>query len=183
MVLADDPSLGVSGLTDDPDVALRLLSATLDEVRQVPGVGRILLVHPADAESSLTARALGFRLWPQQGASAGERYASAFRQASDLGHDGCVVVGLNVPDLGHERITEAVALLEEHPGAVIGDGNGGIALLALQEAQPTLFGGNSPPTFEELSRRAAQQLVRLVPLAEHRALTSETLGTFAASWV
>ena len=183
MVLADDPSLGVPGLTDDPEVALQLLSATLDTVRQVPGVGRILLVHPPNAESSLTSRALGFRLWPQQGASAGQRYATAFQQANDLGYDGCVVIGLNVPDLGHERIAEAVGLLEEHQGAVIDDGEGGIALLALQEAQPTLFGGDAPPTYDELSTRASQQLVRLVQLPAHHALTRDTLGTFAASWV
>jgi glycosyltransferase A (GT-A) superfamily protein (DUF2064 family) len=183
MVLADDPTLGVPGLTDDPDVALHLLSATLDTVRQVPGVGRILLVHPPDAESSLTPRALGFRLWPQQGSTAGQRYATAFRQAGDLGHDGCVVVGLNVPDLSHERITEAVGLLEEHPGAIIGDSVGGIALLALQEPQPTLFSGDTLPSYDELSTRATQQLVRLVQLPPHRALTRETLDTFAASWV
>jgi glycosyltransferase A (GT-A) superfamily protein (DUF2064 family) len=183
MVLADDPSIGVPGLTDDAEVALRLLSATLDAVRQVTGVGRILLVHPPDAEARLTARALGFRLWPQRGASAGQRYAAAFQQAIDLGHDGCVVIGLNVPDLGHERITEAVGLLDEHQGAVIGDGDGGIALLALQEAQPTLFGDDALPTYDELTTRAAQQRVRLVQLPVHRALTRETLGTFAASWV
>jgi glycosyltransferase A (GT-A) superfamily protein (DUF2064 family) len=183
MVLADDPALGVPGLTDDPDVALRLLSVTLDTARQVPGVGRILLVHPPDAESALTPRALGFRLWPQQGASPGARYAAAFQQADDLGYDGCIVIGLNVPDIGHQRIAEAAALLHEHTGAVIADGSGGIALLALQEAQPTLFGGDAPPSYDELSTRAAQQLVRLVHLPAHRALTRDTLGAFAASRV
>src|SRR5205085_2147649 len=41
MVLADDPAHGVPGLTDDPAVALRLLSATLATVRQVAGAGRV----------------------------------------------------------------------------------------------------------------------------------------------
>ena len=181
MVLADDPASGVPGLTDDPAVALRLLSATLDTVRQVAGVGRVLLVHPPDAESSLTPRALGFRLWPQLGSSPGERYARAFQQAIDLGYDGSVVIGLNVPDLGAARITEAVGLLEEHQGVVIADGEGGIGLLALQEPQPTLFAGEPVPTYRELCTRASQQLVRLVELPPHHALTRDTLGAFAPS--
>ena len=89
MVLADDPASGVPGLTDDPAVALRLLSATLDTVRQVAGVGRVLLVHPPDAESRLTPRALGFRLWPQLGATPASD-ARAFQQAIDLGYEGSV---------------------------------------------------------------------------------------------
>jgi len=181
MVLADDPASGVPGLTDDPAVALRLLSVTLDTVRHVAGVGRVLLVHPPDAESSLTSRALGFRLWPQRGSSPGERYAAAFQQAIDLGYEGSVVIGLNVPDLGAARITEAVGLLEEHQGVVIGDGDDGIALLALQEPQPTLFGGEPVPTYGELRARASQQLVRLVELPPHDALTRDTLGAFASS--
>ena len=180
-MLADDPASGVPGLTDDPAIALRLLSATLDTVRRVAGVGRVLLVHPPHAESGLTARALGFRLWPQFGSSPGERYASAFQQAIDLGYEGGIVIGLNVPDLGVARITEAVTLLDERQGVVIGDGFGGIGLLALQEPQPTLFAGELVPTYDELCTRASQQLVRLVELPPHHALTRDTLGEFAPS--
>jgi glycosyltransferase A (GT-A) superfamily protein (DUF2064 family) len=181
MVLADDPSSGVPGLTDDPAIALRLLSATLDTVRQVAGVGRVLLVHPPDAESGLTGRALGFRLWPQVGSSPGARYARAFQQSIDLGYEGGVVIGLNMPGLGAARITEAVTLLEERQGVVIGDGLGGIGLLALQQPQPTLFAGELVPSYDDLCTRASQQLVRLVELPPHPALTRDTLGEFAPS--
>ena len=129
-------------------------------------MGRVLLVHPPDAESSLTARALGFRLWPQLGAIARRALRTAFQQAIDLGYEGSVVIGLNVPDLGATRITEAVGMLEEHQGVVIGDGDGGIALLALQEPQPTLF-----------ARRARAHLRRAV----HACVTAARAPRRAAS--
>src|SRR5438067_13729603 len=68
-------------LVDDPDETDPTLLATLDLARRVGGVGRVLLFHPDEAESKLTSRSLGYRLWPQTGSSAGERYANAFRQA------------------------------------------------------------------------------------------------------
>ena len=74
-----------------------------------------------------------------------------------------------------------MSLLGEHQAVVIGDGEGGIGLLALQEPQPTLFVGEPVPTYGELCTRASQQLVRLVELPPHHALTRDTLGAFAAS--
>ena len=180
MVLADDPATGVPGLTDDPVAADALLIATLDLARQVAGVGRVLLVHPAAAEARLAARALGFRLWPQDGATPGERYANAFRQASELGYDGAVVIGTTAPDLPADLISQAVGLLSEHHGAVAPDDRGGIALLGLQEHQPTLFSGSGPLSFAELSTRAAQQRIRLVELPAHRALSDVDLQSFLA---
>ena len=171
IVLADDPGRGVPGVTDDPGAADALLSATLDLARRVGGVGRVLLFHPAELESRLTSRSLGYRLWPQEGATAGERYANAFRQATDLGYEGAVVIGLSSSDLPPERVSEAAGLLSEHHGAIAGDGRGGIALLALQEPQPTLFTGDDVPSYDAVLARAAQQRVRLVELPALAAAT------------
>ena len=181
IVLADDPADGVPGLTDDPAAADRLLGATLTLARQVPGVGRVLLFRPPEAESRLAAKALGFRLWPQEGETAGERYANAFRQAADLGYEGAVVIGLGVPTLPAGRLVEAAALLEEWHGAIAADGRGGVAVLALQEPQPTLLAGHGLPTSEDIRTRAAQQRVRIAELPDHAALAADTLDDYLAS--
>lgn len=178
MILADDPAQGVAGLTDEQPHAEALLAAALDRARQVSGVGRVLLFHPAEAESRLAARALGFRMWPQEGSTPGERYRNAFRQALDLGYEGGLVMELSVPTIPVDLIAEAAALLSEHHGAIVADGHGGIALLGLQEPQPTLFQGANRPSFDELRLRANQQRVQLVELPEHRALTADALPEF-----
>jgi glycosyltransferase A (GT-A) superfamily protein (DUF2064 family) len=181
MILADDPARGIEGLTDERPAAEALLVRALEQARQVPGVGRLLLFHPAEAESRLAARALGFRMWPQDGSTPGERYRNAFRQAVDLGYEGAILVELTVPTFPVERVSEAVALLEEHHGAISGDGRGGIAMLALQEPQPTLFSSPARPTYEEFCTRAVQQRVQLVKLPAHPAVTPEELQELLSS--
>ena len=180
-MLADDPVHGVDGVTTDPDAADVLLSCTLDVARQVGGVGRVLLFHPVEAETPLTSRTLGFRLWPQDGATPAERYANAFRQSGELGYEGAVVVGLHVPDIDPVRLTEAAAMLEEHQGVVAPDGNGGIAFLGLQRHEPTLVPAGAVPSFDELVMRARQQLVRVLELPAHQGLRAETVDGFVGA--
>ncbi len=181
MLLVDDPASGVPGLTDDQSAARALLSRTLGRVRQVPGVGRVLLFRPAEAEARLAAMAFGFRLWPQAGETPGQRFANAFRQGAELGYEGALVLRVDVPTVPVELLTQAVTHLEDSHGVVMGDGRGGIALLALQEPQPTLFSGSAVPTYDELRTRASQQRLRVVELPEHEGLTADTLGPFLAA--
>ena len=179
IVLAEDLAGGVPGLTDDGRVADTLLARTLDVARAVGGVGRVLLFSPPEAEATLTSRSLGFRLWPAEGDTPGRRYANAFRQAGELGYEGGVVLGLGVPTIPPARLTEAAALLEEHQGVLIPDGSGGVAVLGLQGAEPTLFnGGEEVPTYDVLCTRARQQRVRLHELPPHPALTPMELDDF-----
>lgn len=178
IVLAEEG--GLPGVTTDPETADALLAATLELARQVGGVGRVLLFHPVEAESRLARRALGFRLWPQDGATPAERYSNAFRQSGELGYEGAVVVRIDVPDLPPDRVSAAAAMLEEHQGVVAPDVGGGIALLGLQRPEPTLFPPGEVPTFDELRTRAKQQLVRLVELDPHPALTADTVDGFLA---
>ena len=168
------------GLASDPDTVDALLASSLDLARQVGGVGRVLLFHPVEAESRLARRALGFRLWPQEGATPAERYAAAFRQAGELGYEGAVVIRLNVPDMPPERLSEAASMLEEHQGVIAPDGHGGIALLALQRPEPTLFPAGEVPSYDELRTRAKQQLIRLAEIDGHEALTEGTVGDYLA---
>jgi len=180
LVLVDDPDAGVPGVTDDPTAAGALLQATLGLARRVGGVGRVLLFHPAEAEATLAARALGFRLWPQHGDTPAQRYANAFRQAGELGYDGGVVIGLNVPTFPAERLSDAARMLDEHQGVIADDGHGGVAMLGLQRPEPTLFASadTGVPGYEELVTRAKQQLVRLVELGTHEALDADTVDDF-----
>jgi glycosyltransferase A (GT-A) superfamily protein (DUF2064 family) len=185
IVLAEDPAGGVPGLTDDARVADTLLARTLELARAVGGVGRVLLFSPPEAETQLTSRSLGFRLWPAEGDTPGRRYANAFRQAGELGYEGAVVIGLGVPAMPPARLTEAAGLLEEHQGVLIPDGSGGVAVLGLQGAEPTLFPpGEAVPDHDTLCARARQQRVRLHELPPQPALTplglDDYLGVAAA---
>jgi glycosyltransferase A (GT-A) superfamily protein (DUF2064 family) len=185
IVLAEDPAGGVPGLTDDARVADTLLARTLTLARAVGGVGRVLLFSPPEAEATLTSRSLGFRLWPAEGDTPGARYANAFRQSGELGYEGAVVIGLGVPTIPPQRLTEAAALLEEHQGVLIPDGAGGVAVLGLQGAEPTLFpASGGVPDHDTLCTRARQQRVRLHELPPHPALTpldlDDHLGVAAA---
>ena len=185
IVLAEDPAGGVPGLTDDARVADTLLARTLTLARAVGGVGRVLLFSPPEAEATLTSRSLGFRLWPAAGDTPGARYANAFRQSGELGYEGAVVIGLGIPTIPPQRLTEAAALLEEHQGVIIPDGAGGVAVLGLQGAEPTLFpASGGVPDHDTLCTRARQQRVRLHELPAHPALTplglDDHLGVAAA---
>lgn len=169
-------------LAADPAQADALLGATLSLARKVGGIGRVLLFHPAEAETRLVSRALGFRLWPADGATPGERYANAFRQAGELGYEGALVIGLDVPDMDPDRLSCAAELLGRHQGVIAEDGRGGIALLGLQRHEPHLLpGGEDLPTAETIRTRARQQRVRLHDLDPHDALTPDRVGAFLAS--
>lgn len=183
MVLVDDPAdataEGVPGLPDQS--GSRVLLATLLELaRQVPRVGRVLLFHPPEAEARLARWALGFRLWPQLGATPGERYANAFRQAPELGYDGAVVIGLGPLPPTADLVIEAAGLLAEHHGAIMRDTSGGIALLALQEPQPTILSRPTRPRYDDIITRARQQRVRLVELAPPGELDHDGLAASRA---
>ena len=180
--MAGDPRRGVPGLTDDPAAAEVLLRRTLDLARRVGGVGRVLLFSPAEAEGQLTSRSLGFRLWPADGDTPGRRYANAFRQAGELGYEGALVMGLGSPALPAPRVAEAAGLLEQHQGVLLPDGSGGVTLLGLQAAEPTLFPpSDAVPTEDEIRTRARQQLVRLHELDPWPRLTTETVGDYVAT--
>ncbi len=179
IVLAEDPGAGVPGVTGDPQVADVLLARTLELARAVGGVGRVLLFSPPEAEATLTSRSLGFRLWPADGASQGARYANAFRQAGELGYEGGLVIGLDVPTIEPSRLTEAAAMLEDHQGVLIPGEDGRVAALGLQSAEKTLFPATPEvATVDELRTRARQQLVRLHELDPHPTLTAQTLDDY-----
>lgn len=161
LLLADGPGGGVADGDD-------LLGAALQLARATGGVGRVLLFHPHEAESALTARALGFRLWPADGDSDGARWANAFRQAGELGYEGAVVLRPAAAGLPPERLTEVVEQLAAHAAVVLPDRLGGIAVLGLQRHEPTLLPPSAEvPDLETLRTRARQLRIALLELEAH----------------
>jgi hypothetical protein len=182
LLLAGDLGRGVPGLTDDADEADALLAAALGLARATGGAGRVLLFHPAEAEGPLTARALGFRLWPADGDTDGARWANAFRQAGELGYEGAVVLRLDGADLAPARLTEVVDLLATNPGVVIPDDEGGIVALGLQRPEPSLVPpAAAVPTLATLRTRARQLRVPLLELAPHPRLSPAGVSAYLAS--
>jgi glycosyltransferase A (GT-A) superfamily protein (DUF2064 family) len=162
LLLLADATGGGAGEPDD------LVGAALELARATGGVGRVLLFHPLEAEAALTARALGFRLWPADGETEGARWANAFRQAGELGYDGAVVLRLTAGGLPPERLIEVVELLAANAAVVLPDRQGGIAVLALQRHEPTLLPPSPEvPDLETLRTRARQLRISLVELEAH----------------
>jgi glycosyltransferase A (GT-A) superfamily protein (DUF2064 family) len=182
LLVAGDLQAGVPGLTEDPAAADALLGAALDVARATGGVGRVLLFSPPEAEASLTARALGFRLWPADGDTDGVRWANAFRQAGELGYEGAVVVGLGAAGISAARLTEVVDLLVTHAGVVIPDDRGAIAVLGLQRPEPTLLPpGPEVPDVDTLRTRARQLRIAVHELPPHPAISADDLPGFLAA--
>jgi glycosyltransferase A (GT-A) superfamily protein (DUF2064 family) len=182
LLLAGDLDRGVPGLTDDAAEADALLGAALDLARATGGVGRVLLFHPWEAEAPLTARALGFRLWPAEGDTEGARWANAFRQASDLGYEGAVVLRLDAAHLPAARLNELVERLATSAAVVIPDDAGGIVAVGLQRPEPGLVPpGSEVPTVEVLATRARQLRVPLCELAAHPRLAADGVAAYLAS--
>ena len=161
----DDAARRAAGQPGDPDAAL---GAALELARATLGVGRVLLFSPPDAEATLTARSLGFRLWPADGDTEGARWANAFRQAGELGYEGAVVLRLDAAALPPERLTEVVEQLASSAAVVLPDSGGGIAVLGLQRHEPTLLPPSAEvPDLETLRTRARQLRIALVELEAH----------------
>lgn len=152
------------------DLTEAQLDLALVLARATGGVGRVLLFHPLEDEAALTARALGFRLWPAEGDTPGARWANAFRQAGELGYEGAVTLTLDAADLASDRLDEVVDLLAANQAVVIPTGTGGVSVLALQRHEPALVPvADAVPDLDTLRRRARQLRIPLVELAPHGA--------------
>ena len=164
LLLAD----GADGAADGSPGAADVLGAALELARATGGAGRVLLFHPHEAEAALTARALGFRLWPADGDTEAARWANAFRQAGELGYDGAVVLRPAAAGLPPERLTEVVELLAANPAVVLPDSHGGIAVLGLQRHEPTMLPPSAEvPDLATLRTRARQLRISLLELEAH----------------
>ncbi len=161
----DGAAPATAGGAGDADA---LLTTALELARATLGVGRVLLFSPQEVEATLTAKALGFRLWPADGDTEGARWANAFRQAGELGYDGAVVLRLDAGGLPPERLTEVVEQLASSAAVVLPDSDGRIAVLGLQRHEPALLPPSAEvPDLETLRTRARQLRIALLELEAH----------------
>ena len=80
-------------------------------------------------------------LYPQQGASLGERISSAFHDAFESGARKVVVIGSDSPLLGAGTINTAFSGLETHDCVIGPCTDGGYYLVGLASFRPELFRG------------------------------------------
>jgi rSAM/selenodomain-associated transferase 1 len=111
-------------------VATAALEDTLDAIRSVPAVRRVLVLDGTyDAE--------GFQVQPQRGGPMPERLAAAF--------DDCdprlptLLVGMDTPQLTSALLTQALVALAEHPAVLGLADDGGWWALGLQRPQGRLL--------------------------------------------
>jgi uncharacterized protein len=143
------------------------LRDTLDTVRQVPDVRRVIAHTPESNGAFFAALAPDFAAWPQRGVSLGERMDNIFnvslgsyqpddgrwmmddaenasivyRLSSIVGRpSSAVIVGSDSPDLPSQYISDAFARLERGVELVLGPAeDGGYYLIGLRAPQPRLL--------------------------------------------
>ncbi len=101
----------------------------------------------------------GTSLQRQQGDGLGERLYQALK-SSLVSHRRAVVIGCDIPELGHKDVKQALNALEQgYDAAITPVEDGGYALLALKEARWELFEGvewGGEYVFEQTVQRFAE---------------------------
>lgn len=177
VVVAKQPELGkvktriAAVLGDDRAVELYrcALFDTLALATSITDVAHVLTYAPAtdDARDYFKQVAPAFELFPQPGATLGERLGGAF--AHLLRRYGPVVsIGSDSPDLPAAFIARAFEILRGEADVVLGPADdGGYYLLGMQTMQPTLFEGihwSTNVVAEQTRDRAADAQLKLVEL-------------------
>lgn len=126
-------------LTDEKRLALyvRLLEATIEKLRSVPGVDTFIAYTPETALSFFKKFKLG--LFPQTEGTLGDRLYNAARKVLDGGYRKAVLVGTDIPDISGSIVLNAFGLLSEHE-IVFGPAvDGGYYLVGLKRPIRELF--------------------------------------------
>src|SRR5207245_11563285 len=126
-----------------PEQAARLYEAflrdTLDLVRAVADVTRLVLYLPEEAAPYFRALAPDFGLLLQQGASLGERLDNALTHCLGSGFRQVVVVDSDSPTLPAACLSEAFDLLDRQEAVFGPTDDGGYYLVGLTRPRPTLL--------------------------------------------
>jgi rSAM/selenodomain-associated transferase 1 len=116
-----------------------LLRDTLDVMRQVPAVRRVIGYLPAEAAGYFHALAPDMALSPQRGESLGERLDALLSGALADGASKAVVIGSDSPTLPAAYVAQAFALLDTHEAVLGPCADGGYYLIGLRQPQPRLL--------------------------------------------
>jgi rSAM/selenodomain-associated transferase 1 len=150
-------------------LARALLLDTLDTVRQVRGVHRVVLYAPRRSRASFRQLAGDFEPIAQRAGDLGRRLALAFRDLHALGRGPVVVIGGDAPALPAAVLTRAIRVLADgRHGAVLGpSADGGYYLIGSRRPCAALFRGiawSSPAVFSQTLARARRQRLAVAVL-------------------
>jgi rSAM/selenodomain-associated transferase 1 len=148
LVVAKRPAIGQTKtrlcppLTGEAAAALYacLLQDTLDIMRAVPGVERVIVYLPETATDYFRALAPDMALMLQRGADLGERLDHLLSDALAAGAEQVVVMDSDSPTLPAAYVAEAFARLDGPDDVVLGPcDDGGYYLIGLKRPQPRLL--------------------------------------------
>jgi uncharacterized protein len=113
---------------------------TLEQMRKVETVQRVIAHLPADAGAYFTRLAPDFGLVPQYGGDLGERLDHALTGFLSGGYERAVIMDSDSPTLPSGYLAQAFELLEDGADVVIGPcEDGGYYLIGLRQPQPRLL--------------------------------------------
>jgi rSAM/selenodomain-associated transferase 1 len=116
------------------------LADTLDQIRQVEGVERVIAYLPAQAHGYFHRLAPDFQLIQQQGADLGARLDHALTSYLSHGYDHAVIMDSDSPTLPAEHLSQAFTALSDGAQVVLGPcEDGGYYLIGCSQPVPRLL--------------------------------------------
>lgn len=130
------------GLDDGADLRRAILLDTLEAIRPVRSVDRIVLFTPEDARGEIAELDAGLsRLMPQRGESLGQRLEHGFADLFALEYEAAALIGSDLPTLPAGHVEAGIeALMQSADPLVLGPSeDGGYYFIALRRPHPELF--------------------------------------------
>jgi uncharacterized protein len=113
---------------------------TLEMVREIDGVTRVIAYDPPDSEAKV--RALfgnDFLYVPQVQADLGQRMYHALRQQLAFGAESAILIGTDIPSLPASMITRAFEVLADRDVVLGPSTDGGYYLVGMSRLCPDMF--------------------------------------------
>lgn len=144
------------------------LADTLDLIRQVDGVDRVIAYLPLDASCYFSDLAPDFQLIQQVGAGLGARLDNALTNYLSLGYQHVVIMNSDSPTLPAEYLSEAFKDLSDGADVVLGPcEDGGYYLIGCRRPIPRLLREvkmSTPTVAADTASLASEAGLRLVQL-------------------
>ncbi|KJR41474.1 hypothetical protein MCHI_002624 [Candidatus Magnetoovum chiemensis] len=133
-----------------------LLDKTLQTAKNTTVADTFIAYTPAKERAFLAHYSVP--LFAQEGEDLGERMANAFKHVLDLGYVKAVIIGVDIPDLSSEILTDAFVLKLKSSDLVLGpSADGGYYLIGLKKLYQCLFEDiewSSPSVFNSTIKKA-----------------------------
>jgi len=146
------------------------LRDTLEVMRQVPGVQRVIGFLPEDAQGYFRQLAPDMALACQRGASLGERLDRLLTEALAGGSPRAVVMDSDSPTLPHAYLSQAFERLNEVDVVIGPTRDGGYYLIGMNQPQPHLL--------RQVQMSTPHVLIDTLALAKATGLTVSLLPTW-----